>query len=218
MNLVKGRANDKIYDIISEQEYLSNMDKYNENRSNIAIQRDGYLYPLSNNTLRPGLCVPNKSPIGIYVQPEEDEKEKYAAVGDNLIDFNDVNSRLDMIKKSNSLRELERKILCSPDNITTLPIGEHDTPAMYALKTSVNKKKLDIDKYQDRFSSTFNNDKRVLTKDDISLKKLVMFGDGLDMKMTLIIEDKNPNVANPMNDKVIVELTSRVDDIFEEEQ
>lgn len=215
MNIVKGTANDKIYDVISEEEYLKNIDRHNDNKGNVAIERDGYLYPLTSNTLKPGLCSPNKSPISVYIKPEEDEKEKYVANEKTIIDFSNISSRVEMINKSNSLKELERKILCSPDNITTLSVGEHDTPAMQALKESINMKKIDIDKYQDRFPSTFNNDKRLLPKDDISLKKLIMFGDGLDMKMTLTIEDKTPNVANPMNNKVTVELTSKIDDMGE---
>ena len=42
----------------------------------------------------------------------------------------------------------------------------------------------------------------------ISLDKLVSIANNMDIKVTLTLEDKNKNIPNPMNDKIVVQLTS----------
>ena len=50
------------------------------------------------------------------------------------------------------------------------------------------------------------NDKRLFNNSTISLAKLEKIGKALDMKLTLVIEDVNEDIPNPMGKKVVVEL------------
>lgn len=49
----------------------------------------------------------------------------------------------------------------------------------------------------------------------ISLDNLKLFGNILDIKLSPINEYQNSNVNNSINDKVIVELTSKIDSMEE---
>ena len=77
-------------------------------------------------------------------------------------------------------------------------------------------KNIDINKYEQRFGKNFNNDKRLFNNPTISLSKLETIAKALDMKLTLVIEDDNASVPNPMGDKVVIDLIPG-DDIDESE-
>ena len=93
------------------------------------------------------------------------------------------------------------------DNVTTPSISPNDAPAMSGLKEAITLKHCDIDKYSDRFGSNFANEKRLLKDSEISLKKLIIYGNAMDIKMTLTMEDASSDVPNPMGEKVTVVLT-----------
>ena len=42
----------------------------------------------------------------------------------------------------------------------------------------------------------------------MTIKKMKGFADGLDMKMTLTIEDKDPNVPNPIGKPISIVINS----------
>ena len=113
------------------------------------------------------------------------------------------------------VKELERDILTSPDNIYVPPEDKNDSPAMKALKEAVIDKKIDLDKYEPRFGSNYNNDKRIFNKQNISLPMLVRMCNALDIKATLTLEDQNSDVPNPMNTSISVEVTSANNDVEE---
>jgi hypothetical protein len=202
MILNKARVDNKICDVVSFEEYVNNRDKYPSNM--IAIKTDGFVLPLrGKNDDRPGIYV--DSCISIIRIPSPSEIEEYS--DRNIIDFNNLNNMKEVIEKQNQVRNLEREILTNPDNIFIPKIDEDDSAEMKALKEAVISKTIDIEKYESRFGANFNNDKRLFNKPTISLGKMKTIFDALDIKGTLILEDKSPDVPNPMGKRIVVELT-----------
>ena len=99
------------------------------------------------------------------------------------------------------------QILTDADNIYIPIIGDEDGPEMVALKTAIGSKKCDINKYAFRFGPNFLNNKRLLKEKNITLNKLILMADNLDMEAELILRDKNHDVPNPMGQEVHAILT-----------
>lgn len=199
MSLKKGKADGRIYDIIDYDE-LTSMDK--NIYGPVAIEWNGLIYPERNKgDNKPGIYSTN---WGYYLKhPSQEEINEYSS--ENIIDFKSNDIR-EVIEKSNKLRDMEREILTNPDNIFTPPLLENDTPEMRALKEAVIAKKIDISKYAPRFGVNFQNDRRLFSNSSITMEKLKKFVDILDMKATLILEDKSPDVPNPIGRKIVTEL------------
>lgn len=203
----KGKVNGKMYDIITPEEFQKDMDSYMNQFT--AIEKDGILYPVRKNNLAPGFYVKNNS-VGVYVQPTEEDRNNYNA--DNVIDFSSAKSMSEIIEKRAEYTNLEREILSDADNIFRPVIKENDAPMMKALKEAVIEKEIDINKYETRFGSTFNNDKRIFNNSSITLNKLIPMCDALDISVTMTLQDKNPDVVNPMNKVIVVDLLGGTDD------
>lgn len=198
----KGKVNGKIYDVIDMDEYKAHPDIYNN--SFTAIEKEGLLYPIRNNNLAPGFFVKNQV-MGVYVQPSSiEDRDMYSA--ENVIDFSSATNMKEIIEKKAQYKDLEREILCDADNIFKPVIRDNDAPMMKALKEAVIEKNIDINKYETRFGSTFNNDKRIFNNSSITLNKLISTADALDMKVTVSIEDKNDDVPNPIGKVITVDL------------
>ena len=52
----------------------------------------------------------------------------------------------------------------------------------------------------------YANDIRLLNKESLSLAKLKTFAKNLDMKVSIVVEDKAPNVPNPIGDKIVIDI------------
>ncbi len=195
--------NNKIYDVVSFDDYIKQQDYCDNNIT--SIEDNGYIYPIKSRKSE-GVGVYQLSPdVYQFVDPSSDEeRERYST--DNLINFEDAKSLREIIEKTDRLKSAERTLLTNPDNITIPVIGENDTPEMVGLKEAVIAKNIDIDKYQGRFGSNFSNDKRLLNDSSITLLKLKTMFKALDMKGTLIIEDLNEEVPNPIGKKIVVDL------------
>ena len=201
MDIKKAKAGDKIYSVVSERDYINS-----DTTDYLAIEMDNYFYPVRKqdeaiNSI-PGVY--DCGPFIRYIHPATEEQQEELSMG-NIIDFNKDNIK-DLIKSSNLLKEKEREILISPDNVTMVSIGEFDDPEMKALKRAIMDKHMDIDKYESRFGPNFNNDKRLLSKSRITISKLKSMCENLDIKATLILEDTSPDVPNPIGHKIEVEL------------
>lgn len=202
----KAKIENKIYDVIGFDEYSSNPDSYKEYT---AIEEDSIVFPIRNKTDdRPGVY-PGEI-VSFFKKPIEEEIYLYDS--SNIIDFEQTESLKDIIEQQNKLRTAERSILTTVNNVFEPKIGDNDAPEMIGLKEAVIAKHIDLDKYEQRFGVNFNNDKRLFSKDSITLSKLKTIFDVLDMKATMIIEDKFPDVPNPMGKQIIVELTGGQED------
>lgn len=151
--------------------------------------------------------------VGYMIKyPDKRSKSIYQP---EVIDFDQTNSIQEFIGKQNRVKDVEREILCTPDNIYKPPIGENDAPEMKALKEAIRAKNIDIDKYADRFGENFPNDKRKLKDDKITLFLLKRMAECLDMNVDLIISDKGPDVPNPIGIPIKVSLTGTGEEVVE---
>jgi hypothetical protein len=204
----KMRIDDKIYDVTTLEDYVTNKDAYIPQYTAIHIPESNIVVPVnSKNDTTPGIYV--GSGVSYVLEPYEN-KEDYSI--SNIIDFDNITSIHDMMEKQNVVRSLERDILTSPDNIFEPRIFDDDAPEMKALKNAVISKHIDLDKYEPRFGSNYNNDKRLFNKNTISLPMIKRVCDALDIEATLILTDKNSGVPNPMNTSIEVKLTGGASD------
>ena len=212
ISIKKGKADGRIYDVVSYEEYIKSIE--NEIDGDIAVEEGNYIYPKrGSNDTRPGVYT--NEAYSVFKHPEtEEEKEEYSI--NNVIDF-DSKTLSEHINKTNRLKNMEKEILTTTDNIFMPPIHENDEPEMIALKKAVAAKQIDINKYAPRFGSNFQNDRRLFNDNKMSMYKFKSFLDNLDLKATIRIQDKNPNVANPMNKIIEVDLNDGGEVIVEDE-
>ena len=200
--------NGRLYEVVSISEYTSNPDAYLAGYTAIDIGQDKIYPVIPSTSQQPGIYFRNKSPFGYVREPAEGDTQY---LRNNLIDFSDVKSYKEFIEKQNMVRELEKDILTTPDNVYVPPEDVNDTPAMKALKEAVKDKHIDLDKYEPRFGSNYNNDKRIFNKPNISLPMLVRMCNALDIKATLTLEDQSmedgSETPNPIGKTITVELT-----------
>lgn len=203
MSLEKAKIDGAIYDVISRDEYVKNPQLYDSQY--VAIKgNDGFIYPIRSRTdNRPGYYT--NDAFFFYKQPAVDEYQTYSS--QNIINFKNAETLRDIIKTQQKLVSEERTILTTIDNVFAPDIGENDTPEMKATKQAILDKHIDLDKYEPRFGPNYNNDKRLLKKGRITFDKLRAIADALDIKATLTLEDKNPDVPNPIGRVITVDIT-----------
>ena len=194
MSFNKGSIDGRMIDVIKMEDYIK--DRSIVNSGFVGIQVGGLVYPIRKQTEdKPGIYFSPRGTIAWLKKPNEEEKDLYSS--SNIIDFRSSNTK-EMIEKCNALSALEQQILTDVDNVFKPVIGEEDSPEMALFKEAISKKECDFDKDENRFDKNFNNDKRLLAKSNSTLEKIKSIGSKLDMKITLRIEDKNPDVPNPM--------------------
>lgn len=201
----KGRAGNKIYDILTIEEFDKDPESVLNNKE-VAVHYGDYIYPVLNKFENgPGIYSNDK--ITAFGSPmTEEEKINYSA--NNIIDFSKAKDMKEIIQSSNNLKEIEKSLLISDsDNIYIPTITNEDTEEMRILKEAIGEKQIELNKYKDRIPG-YNNNIRILTQNNISFDKFKMFMDSFDLKATLVIEDKSTNVANPMNKKLEIQLNN----------
>lgn len=203
----KANIGNNMYDVVSLEQYQENPNQFLQNH--IAIKEGDYLYPVLTQTQQgPGVRVGDT--MSVFEHPStESQKKTYSK--DNMIDFSDVDSMASMIDKLDAVKKLESGVLTSGEDIVVYKIDPLDTPEMAALKTAVNKKHIDLDKYAYRLGANFNNDKRLFNKHSISLGMLKRLATALDMQVTLSIKDV-PEAPNPIGEEINVDITSYSDE------
>lgn len=208
----KMKIRDSLYDVITYQEFCEGRYNYLKYWSSVAIiPGDGYVYPIRNASSdnRPGMYVVGpidwfKSPSGTY------ECQEYSQL--NIIDFSDAKSFRDVISMQTRLNQEERSILTTINQLTVPTIQDTDEPAMVALKEAIIAKHIDLDSYDYRFGeSNFPNDKRLLKKKSISLKKLIAYCNALDINAVLTLSDVDSDVPNPMGRQIVYSLNHDCD-------
>lgn len=194
----------KLYGVASMEDFQNHKELYNNYFTAVDVTICGERLvlpvrsPLDN---KPGIY--NKFPIYEIIKPNEDDKQyQYSSV----IDMSDSAVIDDLLEKQEQVRDIEREILTSPDDITVPNISSLDTPEMRGLKEAIKEKHIDINKYEDRFGINFANDKRLLKQHSITNKMLKRMLQNLDMKATIIIEDAGPDVPNPIGKQIRVDI------------
>ena len=202
MSLEKAKIDDIIYDVISIDEFYQNPSVVN---AYTAIKGDdGYIYPVRTKTdNRPGFYPTGG--LDFFKPPSYGEASTYSQ--QNMINFREATNIREIIKTQQKLASAERTILTTIDNVFAPEITENDTPEMRALKEAVIEKHIDLDKYEPRFGPNYNNDKRLLKKQNITFGKLRSICNALDIKASITIEDASGDVPNPIGRTITVELT-----------
>lgn len=211
MDIKKASIEGRMSDVVSLDELENNRSSYESGPVAVEVSRgnDKFVLPYrQDNTKadRPGVYkVSDEAKFDLIVYPNKSDEEDYQP---EVIDFNNTSSMQEYISKREQVRDIEREILTSPDNIFKPHITEDDSPEMRGLKSAIIAKHIDIDKYADRFGVNFPNDKRKMRDDKITLFLLKRMCECLDIDAKLTFSDANPNVPNPMGDPIEVELTS----------
>ena len=201
--------NGNMYDVTTPENYRKNPDLYN-NKS--AVELDGYVYPIRNGNYNPDM-------IGYYpgvvydkysIPTNEEEANAYST--DHMANFNSVTKLQELVTEQNKINTDQMLYLSTPDNIFRPVIDDiKDEPLMIGLKEAIIAKEIDINKYQSKFKQ-FSNDRRKFNGHKISLDKAVSTAQSLDMKITAVIEDADPNVPNPIGRKIVIDLTPGSED------
>ena len=206
--MIKGET----YNVLSYDEFVNSRQLWDI--GNIAvveeINGDKYVLPykgdyVEGKTNQPGIYSAG-SLINFIVTPNEREEENYKNIPIITISSNDDIETI--LKKENVLSKLAEPWITNPDNITQINIKETDEPGMKCLKSAINSKHCDIDKYNQRFGQNFPNDKRQLKNSSVTLKIIDRYCDNLDMEAILTIRDREPGVPNPINHPISVSLTT----------
>lgn len=201
------RLNDKLCDVAKLEEYVKNPDLYIQGHIAIELDQTDYILPVINNNSGPsdiGIEVGNTiSRVRLPVTDED--KEEYNK--GRLVDFNKATSMTELINMQETVIDMEKDILTNPDNISVYQISEKDTPAMRLLKEAVNAKHINLDSYDYRFGSNYNNDKRIFNKNNVSLAMMERMANALDMKLTLTLQDVSDDVANPIGKPMSIDVT-----------
>lgn len=203
----KSKVDDRLMDVVSIDEYLEHPELYANNGTGVEMSKDGQTYVLphrSGQYSEDRAGVYDCGPIVKFVYPCEKDIEKYT---NPIIDLANVKSIGELIEKEGLIRDIERELLTSPDSIFTPVINDTDSPVMRGLKEAVIAKNIDLDKYSDRFGDNYPNDKRQFKRDSITLFMFERMCDCLDMKARIIIEDKNPDVPNPIGKSISIDIT-----------
>lgn len=210
----KMKIRDALYDVVTYDEFCRNRPLYMRYPDSVAVMGgDGFVYPIRNpaSDFRPGMY-PMGYGMDWFKQPmSKYEMQDYSQ--SNVIDFSESKNFRDVIANQERLNREERSILTTINSLTVPTIQDSDEPAMVALKEAIIAKHIDLDSYDYRFGqSNFPNDKRLLKKDSISLKKLVAYCNALDITATLTLKDANPDVPNPMGKEITYDLNNTITD------
>lgn len=205
--MIKGET----YNVLTYEEFVNSKTLWDI--GNIAvvdeINGDKYVLPYrgkyeEGKSNQPGIY--SAGSLNFEVKPSEKDEENYKNIPIVTISSNDDIQTI--LEKENVLSKLAEPWITNPDNITQINIKETDEPGMRCLKTAINSKHCDIDKYQQRFGQNFPNDKRQLKNSSVTLKIIDRYCDNLDMEAILTIRDREPGVPNPINHPISVSLTT----------
>ena len=205
----KAVINGRMLDIVPIKEAIEST---NESKNNIAIEANGCILPVRGSTdKRPGAYRAGSFYMKT-VMPDSIELPNYRADDNHIVDFTKAEDIRGIIKAESKLRNLEVSRLTTIDNICAPRIRPDDAPEMVGLKKAIIQKHIDLDKYEQRFGDNYNNDRRLLEKDNITLTKLKTFAKALDMKLTLTFEDNGKNVPNPIGEPIRVTVIGGEDE------
>ena len=198
----------QMYDLVSYDDYIE-QEPMRSNSTAIMEEYKGdnivlpYRGKFSGQQVLPGIY--NAGCIDFCVYPDENMTSQYIPY--KIIDINNTMAMKDILEKEDVMARLDEPWITSPDNITKFPINDADQPEMVCLKTALNEKEIDFDKYSPRFGDNFPNDKRQLKNNGATLNIIKRFCEKCDMEAILTLRDKNQNVPNPIGREISVSLT-----------
>ena len=210
MELKPLSVNTKVCSLRGNFYNIATYDEYVENKqlTDLAIEKEvdgvNIILPVrgkySSKVTQPGIY--DAGCIDFIIYPENINDY----VPNKIVQMNNQDDIKEMVKKKNIINRLDEPWITSPDNITVITIDEEDSGAMKGLKSAINAKNIDLDKYGPRFGDNFNNDKRQLKNKNVTLNIIQRFCENLDMEALITFRDKSPNVPNPMGTEIVVSI------------
>jgi len=212
-------VNGKSVNVYTQEQFFENKRDIDDIQDNAAVEiQKGdttYVLPvrISNNVSdKPGLYTTLLSPISFIKEPQTDkEKKQYSP---DIVDFRDAKNIQEVIDMNESL-DLQINTFLETDiddGKTYKPnISPNCSPEMRGLKTSLTEKHIDINKYSERFGNNWINDKRKLDSDDVSLYLLRRYAENFDLRMDIEFSDRSPDVPNPMNKTIRINVIPGID-------
>jgi hypothetical protein len=198
VEIKKAKVDNKLYNVVGLDTYAANPDLYPINNTAIAV--DGMVLPLRNKTdITPGLY--DAGAIMQIYKPRDGDLSRYKEENLEIIDLGGSKTTKEFMERSQKVKEINKTILENDtDAYVATRLGD-ETPEMSIFKDAIDAKRMNIRNYETAIEENggrFNNDIRIIGKKNISFDKMKMFGNSFDMKITVIIEDKNEDVPNPM--------------------
>lgn len=198
----KAFINGKIYDVIELNQI--NQIGLNTIIDSLAIHINGFVLPVYSCGIvydRPGFYL-NDCISSHIVYPNNEEKEIYS--DSHLAYFGSASTFQDVVDAKEKIYKDEYNHLISNDEVFTPNIDQvNDTALMFAVKSAITAKHCNINNYAERFGSDFNNDKRKFNGNSITAGKAESILSNTDVRVTLVIQDMNPNVANPIGKTLV---------------
>lgn len=205
--MIKGET----YNVLTPEEYRNSQALWDMGSIAVVEEKDGdkYVLPyrgqyIEGKSTQPGIY--SDGSLDFEIMPKTSDEKDYKNIPIITISSNDDIQSI--LEKENVLSKLAEPWITNPDNITQINIKETDEPGMQCLKTAINSKRCDIDKYSSRFGQNFPNDKRQLKNSSVTLKIIDRYCENLDMEAILTIRNKEPGVPNPMQHPISISLTT----------
>lgn len=143
----------------------------------------------------------------LYTIVTNDPTGKFETARYSIVDFNNIQSMVEMYEKNNQLNTIMKETLIpdKEDIIYYHEIQNKESNLMKALQMFLNSKQITPIRYADRFAN-YPNTIRILNKDRVSIDKFMEFITAMDGKATITIENKSDDVANPIPSPITMEL------------
>lgn len=210
VKITRGVINGQMYELLDYDSYSKQIDYISE-ISKIGIVENykgkNIILPFrgkyGTQNINPGIY--DAGPVDFIIYPDDNNISQFVPA--KVVEITNTQDMKEILEREDIIARMDEPWITSPDNITHFAISEEDRPEMICLKTALNSKKIDIDKYSGRFGDNFPNDKRQLKNNSVTLNILKRFCDCMDMEAKLILKDKNPNVPNPIGTEIVVSLT-----------
>lgn len=201
MDIKRATIDDKFYNIISLAEYTQRPELYPIGIT--AIDLGDQVLPLRNKTdFSPGLY--DAGPFMEYRSPNEKESHIYDKNNLEIIDLGGSKDTKEFLQKNERVKEINKNILESSEDHYQCIRNDNDTPEMTVFKDFVDAKQISIKKYRDRIEEScgnYNNAVRKLTGESISFNQMKNLSKAFNMKISITVEDENPDVPNAVGEK-----------------
>lgn len=188
----------EFWDFINEQNLQCYCGTLAIHYNNLVLPYYGNIY--GNN--KPGVYLDNINGIYVILPMTQEDMSLYSDT--HIAYFGDAETFKDVIEAKEQLYKDEFNHLISNDDVFIPNIDQsQDTALMFAVKSAIAAKHCNINNYAERFGADFNNDKRKFNGNSITAGKAESILSNTDVRVTLVVQDMNPNVANPIGNTLV---------------
>lgn len=193
----------KIYNVMEADDFRNDFDEFlNYYGNNLALHYKNYILPIylqnNANNYVPGVYFDGLGFNVIFPESGDEYSDSHLAM------FGDAQSFQDVLQAKEKIYKDEYNHLVSSDDVFIPHIDQsQDSALMYAVKSAIAAKECNINNYAERFGSDFNNDKRKFNGNTITAGKAESILSNTDVRVSLVVQDMTPNVANPIGKTLV---------------